>query len=1431
MDDDEPRRDSIPVRAGMRAKAALQSKWGRRIVRATLIGAVAIIAGGIWISQTDWGEERVRALVVDTLASELGLQAQLEAIQIQWGALPPSLTVRASGIDLTHPTEGTLATADALIIRPSLIALFRGRLDLQTIELHRPRVRLRIDEHGVVNLPTLPSSNSEAAIDLPFTRLEITDGVIEVDAAPVALGRLDGVGIEVDADGDEVVFAMTTAGGTLEHSRGVETIAELALNGAADLDQSVTLHQARLRTEHVDVATHNAQVRFGDAPKLSYGGHVVASFDLAHLAQLPLEIDLPALEGRVAVEADLEAHEEGGLHGRGVLQLLGVKVDDRWGVGESLALQLSVTPEEITILEGSEARLPLNGGSIAVTGSVKLDPEAGYPIAVDADIDMQFAKLMHMLSVTPDTPVWWPMQGSARLEGTLDPLSVGGPIDIRTRDFLVTVGPHHERPRERVIGVEQGHTRGKWLFTDEALVFEDLRLITPRSNVLVSLVHIGYDNTFRVKASSESFDLRDLSPLTNAVDIAGAGRVEISIGPDFDHPYVEGSFSLADFQFANLRLGDVSSDFRVRDDYYGVSLPEVTAVKGNSRYRVDDLNIDFIGGVRADGELYASRIALSDVYHLFSLETDERFEPFEGTGRGHMGLHFSYGHPGDSEDGSFRSAMDFELLDAELAGVTFDGGRLQGRLDWADMAEGIDGATLDIDHFGLRKDGASVTVQGRMAQLGVLDMTVAADQVALAQTAGIGESLPELGGSYSVLGRITGTAELPRLDLDVMLTGLSWGDTVLGDARFYVKLTDPDDPWVATAARWTEVPSGAPCGAARRGLASADWPPGPPIRTAQGLVPRSRTPQAFLICGEGLDGQVKVDVALGWTNVYPVRGVVDLVGLQLEPFLGRQLETDALRGVVDGRLAFTGGALLEDRSLDGRISFSRVSIEALGPDGAPRVELHNDGPIAIELAHGGARIQRLQLASAANSGLRATGSVSPRGRLDMALDGHLDLAILSTLSSEVAASSGAIRMHVDLGGPMSNPAVYGNADVVDGRLALEGVAPRVRALNGRVRFDARRILFESFEGRIAGGRFTMQGAASLRDASLQRYAFEATMQNAMIIPEDGVEVGFGGKARLGWKRGDRLPLLSGTVRLGRVSYRRPIQLSPTLGQLYRPQVVEVERYDPEDDNLAIDLRVETRAPVRVVNNLLDVSLRVDEAERPFRIVGTDQRWGVVGDIDIPRGTVRFRNTELSVTRGDIAFQDETRVDPHFDVTAVTEIRRQASAADLTAPAWRIRLNVHGTIDAFQMDASSTPSLSQEDLMLLLTVGMTSAEAQQLQAGDVGGTALEALSALAGVNEEVTSAVGVIDDFAVTTRYSPDTGRPEPMLTVGKRITERVRLSAATGLTGADRTFQTGVEWRVGDQTSVQMSYDNVNRESNSNFGNVGLDFHWRLEFE
>ena len=90
MDPEEPRRDSLPVRARKRAGAVVRSKWGRRILGTLLAGVLLLVGSAVFISQTEWGEERIRQLTVDALESELGLDATLEDFEVEWGWLPPS---------------------------------------------------------------------------------------------------------------------------------------------------------------------------------------------------------------------------------------------------------------------------------------------------------------------------------------------------------------------------------------------------------------------------------------------------------------------------------------------------------------------------------------------------------------------------------------------------------------------------------------------------------------------------------------------------------------------------------------------------------------------------------------------------------------------------------------------------------------------------------------------------------------------------------------------------------------------------------------------------------------------------------------------------------------------------------------------------------------------------------------------------------------------------------------------------------------------------------------------------------------------------------------------------------------------------------------------------------------------------------------------
>jgi translocation and assembly module TamB len=282
----------------------------------------------------------------------------------------------------------------------------------------------------------------------------------------------------------------------------------------------------------------------------------------------------------------------------------------------------------------------------------------------------------------------------------------------------------------------------------------------------------------------------------------------------------------------------------------------------------------------------------------------------------------------------------------------------------------------------------------------------------------------------------------------------------------------------------------------------------------------------------------------------------------------------------------------------------------------------------------------------------------------------------------------------------------------------------------------------------------------------------------------------------------------------------------TIGDITAAQRTEVAGYDPEDDALALDLKLEHSRPLFIRNNLIEAELRLETDKLPFRLVGTDQRFGVIGHVSVQKGTLRFRDQAFEIRQGDITFDDETRIDPSFDLRAATEVRR---TNDQTS--WQIQIHAYGRRDEFRFELSSDPYLTEDDIALLLTLGMTHSELAQLDSGDLGSTAaLEALATVTGVEREVQRALPQIDDFHIASAYSEQSNRTEPQLFVGKRIARDLRLNASTGI-GESRDFSTGVQLQLTDQTAVEAVYNNQNSTSASQIGDVGVDLKWRLEFD
>lgn len=1377
-------------------------------------------------SQTHWGRQRLKEVAIETIKTELGLDATFADMQV--GVFPPR--IQAFGIKLDDPEYGSFAAADELEIRPSLLAVFMGGVDLDRIMLKGPTLYLLMEDGEIVNLPKPKDTTGGGEVDVPFEELKIEGARVRMDIVPLGDAELEGVNADLTRVGyQKIALSLEVAGGAFRHAKGIEKVQGAMLRGEAS-PEKIEVERFAFVSPFVKLYLQNGRLAFPIGS--DYQGQARTRVNLTHIPNLPLGLELPPMRGVIDVQAKLERTEEGPVTS-GLVVIEDGQID-QWGLG-TIALPWEANEQRIKINDGI-ANLIADGGTVNINAELKLDEQ----LSLKADLglgDIEFHKLMGQLGVSQNAIVQWTLSGKASIKGTLDPLKLDGPIKVDTRDFKVTNGPWHAADSLRIIGVPSASVRGMVRVRPDALRFDRLYAQTPKSRLRGS-VKLGFDNDLHVEVATNALDVSDPSPLLE-FPLAGKGSAQVEVKGTFQDPKVTGHMKLSDFAFNTFPLGNVESDMQLEHGGLAVRFPAVSVKKRESSFVAKDLILDFRDErFLTQANIAADKLALKDFYHIFHFENDERFEAFEGHVNGAIDVKYTRGFPGDQPSGTMVTDLDLHVPEAMLNGYSFERGVFKGQWKWTHWDRGYEGGILTIDEAVLKKarldekeEGESLrasqqgTVQlsGKMNLGGKLNLTVAADRIRIANTEGLADRMPGVTGVIGMVGRIQGTAAVPYADMDVDLSDVTYDRVPLGNARAYVRLTDRDDPWVKAAASWNPrtPPTDQQCAAARAGFYHGRWPADPPVRTKDGPRPALEKPMAFLICGKGLEQKLSLDLAIGRTSSLPLRGRLRMQDFSLNGLANRWLDAGS-GGRITGEFFFDGGGIKDFEHWNGFAHFDTLALHS------GDVNVRNDGPVRVNFDGGHFHFERAHfLGPASDLSLHGGGKVG--GELATSINAETDLSLLETLSPMVRDAGGKLKLELRLSGLPTDPEVIGNAQLEGGELALASFDERLSNLNGRVRFSSRRISIEGFEAEFAGGRVRIAGDAKLRDLSLSEYDLRIEGNDFVLHPTLGVEVAGDTDLRLRWENGERLPMLSGTVDLERVVYSRPMVLlqNLSLGELSKQKRTDFSQYFANKDRLALNIRVRAQDNIRIANNVIDAELRIQDEEQPFRIVGTDQRFGALGSVAITRGTFLFRNVNFDIRRGIIDFDDPTKISPNFNVEAQTEIRRTTGLG----PSWRIFLRLYGSSETFRLETSSEPALSQEDIVLLLTMGMTRAEADQLQTGDLTGTAaLEALATVTGINREVRRAVPIIDDFQISSQYSPVTNQPEPRITVGKRLADDLRMSASTGL-GDSRQIQTALEWRLSDKTSIQTAYDNINAETASSLGNIGLDIRWRLEFK
>ncbi len=1449
--------------------------WGRRIARLfcllfALVGLVPL-SGGLLLRSSPvrtWAASETSRL----LSVHLGMSATYE---VELSLVPLRLEIRDLVIADTKRTDPAIS-AELIAISPRFFSLLAGRIDVGDIELENSDIRLELQDGQVQNIAIIVPDESDSSprlIRSPFRTLAITNASLDVKSDN---SRAEVVGIDLDVIAEKDLtfdLALRALGASLEtrHRLSDKDDEPDPPKGkwAYDEDRLCALElRAQLSRSEINIRRLSLAGAVDDDARA--GTPAICNAEpqkqlALRLSQFEIELDeqnaVPRARGNVMSKVPLLLVERlsPSLQGEGWAGFSGtIAYDERsklpqlsgklsgehmmlsdYKIADKLSAELLLTHEEIHVPTMTAGW----GNGEATFTNIEVQPfEEGMPLSIEhvSTHEVDFPGVMREVLVTDHSWVDWNFGETElhQVRGQVWPFYIDGAVDGNTHGFSVYDRGFDDPARMTMLGIPRATVQGRFRAHTNALEFYNCDLRFGTSHIPVELVSVGFfpqNLIVKTKAEGGTVDLKELGPIAS-LHLEGKSKVYADLKGPMIHPILKGTLSVEDLSIGGFFAGNIEESL-VHFEPLFVEFSELKGRKGKMDYRLPRARLSFDGpaAVEFTSQVKSQNFSLPEFLHVFHFDEDPRFAELQGNGKVEAKVRYLLGGPQD-QCGEGRLFVDgaADLKSAELLGESFSGASGNFSLDWFDIEAGLRGLSLYLPTVTLRKGSGSIFGSASVQSEGKLRGDLIGTQIPVSRLDLLPSELAQFDGFVTGSGQLGGSLEALKVDARLNVSELKMASASLGASQLQVHLD--------------RFPEDDPADVARTKCGRAIPPP---------YVPRpGRKEGQLVLSGQLFSSQLLLDdFTITQEDDPKMSGQVTLQHLDLAqaerltllPGQSPRLDQGRMSGVLDVKeisvhAPFHSQAALQVAELDLKLGDIRLSLA--------------EKPFSVRVTEGKVASEGLILQAKAKGG--QTGIIDAGFALqsNQNLDAKLklrptNLAVLAAVAPAVKRAEGDLSAEVKVGGTLSRPLLKGAVDVKDGLVEIDGIDETLDQLTLHADLDRKGIHLTEGSGKFSGGNVSFLGELPLNEGKLGELDLSIGARRLHYQPDKTVHVTFDADLTLTALRssneGDLLPQVSGTVDILSGTYKKPMSLTADIANLTtRGEKTEISGYEINKDNFELDLLLRSTRPLTVENELVHATLRLDPSG--LRLTGTDQKFGAVGTVEVENGGQIFlRRNEFDLKRGLVRFNDPTRLSPEVDVTAVTEYRRYNRLGGAANPGatngggdssggstvgsgnWRISMHAYGAPENLKVDLTSDPPLGQDDIFLLLTVGLTRTELDQSRNSGVGSSvALEALGTLSGAESAVTDVVPV-DEFRFGSTFSSRSGRTEPTVTIGKRLSNRIRASVTTSLSETSEV-RSNVEYRATQNLSVEGSYDNARNVASAAGGNIGGDVRWRVEF-
>jgi len=281
-----------------------------------------------------------------------------------------------------------------------------------------------------------------------------------------------------------------------------------------------------------------------------------------------------------------------------------------------------------------------------------------------------------------------------------------------------------------------------------------------------------------------------------------------------------------------------------------------------------------------------------------------------------------------------------------------------------------------------------------------------------------------------------------------------------------------------------------------------------------------------------------------------------------------------------------------------------------------------------------------------------------------------DLGLLTIfLDQQLSFAQGAAQAELEVGGTWKAPLIKGELKVEQGRIKPKDLLEPLEDLEARLLFHQDSLELEYCRGKIGGGSFWLRGKGENLFSPLSQLDFQLKAEN--LQPKSKIFQGrINGQLFLTGPLSS--PLLKGQLSIAKGLANIPLSILPGQGV---------------GSSLRLDIGVKIGDNLRVKAMLTDLFL-----QGGMHLGGTLEEPKLQGTLTSKKGTITYLETRFRLVKGLIEFKEQNGFLPTLDLLGKTRYQKTA-----------IYLAVTGQAPDFRVKFSSEPSLTEREILLLLTL--------------------------------------------------------------------------------------------------------------------------------